>query len=111
MNSTATGMSAPTSAPNRAWVGAWWLRYTPGCRVITSPSSTDIRAISSRRWRRSAVASSGVAVPARAAVKIRSASLWSSGVVSTSVWLWSAETAPCAMKCRRRSSSAAMKPL
>ena len=50
-------MSHPTSAPNRSWVGVWWLRYTPGCRVITSPSSTDIRAISSRRWRRSAVAS------------------------------------------------------
>ena len=111
MNSIAIGMSHPTSAPNRSSVGVWWLRYTPGCSVITRPSSTDIRAISSSRWRRRAVASSGVAAPALAAVKIRSASVCSSGAVPTSAWLWSAETAPCATKYRRRSSSAAMKPL
>ena len=40
----------------------WWLRCTPGCSVITRPSSTDIRAISTSMWRRSAVASAGVAV-------------------------------------------------
>ena len=61
VNSTATGMSWPVSAPYRAKVAGWWLRRTPGCSVITSPSSQDIRAISSTMCRRNAVASSALA--------------------------------------------------
>ena len=60
-------MSCPVSAPNRAAVGAWWLLTTPGCSVITSPSSHDIRAISSTMCRRKATASAAVAAPASAA--------------------------------------------
>ena len=100
-------MSWPVSGPNAAGVGRWWLRRTPGCSVITSPSSQDIRAISSSMCRRSATASSarGVAGQRRrgrcARPRRRRA-----GRCATSSWLWSAESAPCATKYRRRSSIA-----
>ena len=64
--STATGMSWPVSGPNDAKDSEWWLRKTPGCRVMTRPSSQDMRAISKIMWARKAFASGGVTVPARA---------------------------------------------
>ncbi len=46
VNSTVVGMSCPVSGPKRSRVGVWWLRWTPGCNVMTSPSSVAMRAIS-----------------------------------------------------------------
>ena len=82
-------------------VGPWWLRRTPGCSVITRPSSQDIRAISSSMCRRSATQSAGVAVAGqRRPVDARRLGGGRAARCATSSWLWSADVAPCADEVR-----------
>ena len=44
--SVRSGMSAPLSGPNRPKTTELWSRNEPGWSYMTSPSSTDIAAIS-----------------------------------------------------------------